>query len=226
MLDEVRALLDAGYGRELRPLRAIGYRQAVAVVRGELDLEAARRDIVTETMRYAKRQMTWFRHQADVHVVRGRREACAAAATALARRALELTGPFRRAIVVVCDGLGVGEAPDAAAFGDQGSDTLGHVLASREVRIPNLTALGLGNLTPDLRGGAQPATGRGLRQDGGAERGQGHRHRPLGDDRPRHDARPSGRLPEGFPPELIAAVRGAHRPQACSATRRPRAPRS
>jgi phosphopentomutase len=62
------------------------------------------------------------------------------------------TGPFRRAIVVVCDGLGVGEAPDAAEFGDQGSDTLGHVLASRAVAIPNLTALGLGNLTPTFGG--------------------------------------------------------------------------
>ena len=63
-----------------------------------------------------------------------------------------MTRPFRRAIVVVCDGLGVGEAPDAAAFGDQGSDTLGHVLASRAVAIPNLTALGLGNLTPTFGG--------------------------------------------------------------------------
>jgi phosphopentomutase len=59
---------------------------------------------------------------------------------------------FRRAVVVVCDGLGVGEAPDAAAFGDQGSDTLGHVLASREVHIPNLSALGLGNLPPTFAG--------------------------------------------------------------------------
>jgi tRNA A37 N6-isopentenylltransferase MiaA len=42
---------------------SMGYRQAVAVVRGEVDSESARRDIVTETMRYAKRQMTWFRHQ-------------------------------------------------------------------------------------------------------------------------------------------------------------------
>jgi len=63
-----------------------------------------------------------------------------------------VTGPFRRAIVVVCDGLGVGEAPDAAAFGDEGSDTLGHVLASRRVAIPNLTALGMGNLTPTFTG--------------------------------------------------------------------------
>ena len=56
--------------------------------------------------------------------------------------------PFRRAIVIVCDGLGVGAAPDAQAYGDVGSDTLGHVLASRKVRIDNLVRLGLGNLTP------------------------------------------------------------------------------
>jgi len=66
--------------------------------------------------------------------------------------------PFRRAIVVVCDGLGVGEAPDAAAFGDTGSDTLGHVLAARSVAIPNLRALGLGNLTPVYDGARQERT--------------------------------------------------------------------
>lgn len=69
-----------------------------------------------------------------------------------------MTGPFTRAIVVVCDGLGVGEAPDAADFGDQGSDTLGHVLASREVAIPNLTNLGLGNLTPTFDGARRSNT--------------------------------------------------------------------
>jgi tRNA dimethylallyltransferase len=65
LLDEVRGLLGQGFGPALRPLRAIGYRQAMAVVRGEMDDESARRDIVTETMRYAKRQMTWFRHQSE-----------------------------------------------------------------------------------------------------------------------------------------------------------------
>jgi tRNA dimethylallyltransferase len=63
LLEEVCGLLARGYDPDLRPLRSIGYRQAVAVVRGDLDAGAARRDIVTETMRYAKRQMTWFRHQ-------------------------------------------------------------------------------------------------------------------------------------------------------------------
>jgi tRNA dimethylallyltransferase len=65
-LEEVRGLLARGYDSDLRPLRSIGYRQAVAVVQGDLDADAARRDIVTETMRYAKRQMTWFRHQTQV----------------------------------------------------------------------------------------------------------------------------------------------------------------
>jgi tRNA dimethylallyltransferase len=66
LLDEVRGLLARGFGPELRPLQAIGYREAVAVVRGEMTAEDAERAIVTATMRFAKRQMTWFRHQADV----------------------------------------------------------------------------------------------------------------------------------------------------------------
>jgi len=63
LIDEVRRLLAHPYSADLRPLRAIGYRQAVSVIRGELSLEEARPAIVTDTMRYAKRQMTWFRRQ-------------------------------------------------------------------------------------------------------------------------------------------------------------------
>jgi tRNA dimethylallyltransferase len=66
LLDEVRGLLARGYAPELGPLRAIGYRQAVAVTRGELARAEAERDIVSDTLRLAKRQMTWFRHQASV----------------------------------------------------------------------------------------------------------------------------------------------------------------
>jgi tRNA dimethylallyltransferase len=62
LLDEARCLVDR-YGPDLRPLQSIGYRQAVAVVRGQMRLDDAERSIVTETMRFAKRQRTWFRHQ-------------------------------------------------------------------------------------------------------------------------------------------------------------------
>ncbi len=65
LIDEVRGLRER-YPGDPRPLRAIGYRQATKLLRGEMDLVAARRDIVTETMKYAKRQRTWFRHQAQV----------------------------------------------------------------------------------------------------------------------------------------------------------------
>ena len=44
-----------------------------------------------------------------------------------------------RAIVIVCDSLGVGELPDAADFGDVGSNTLGHVLDSQHPSLPTLT---------------------------------------------------------------------------------------
>ena len=47
---------------------------------------------------------------------------------------------------MVLDSAGIGEMPDAANWGDAGSDTLGHILESRKVNLPNLQKLGLGNI--------------------------------------------------------------------------------
>ena len=85
----------------------------------------ARRDIVASTMQYAKRQLTWFRHQTRRVLVRESPDGRARRRAVRTGRSRLVPPRFRRAIVVVCDGLGVGEAPDAAAFGDEGSDTLG-----------------------------------------------------------------------------------------------------
>src|ERR1043166_3916836 len=52
---------------------------------------------------------------------------------------------FERVILIVMDSVGIGEMPDAARFGDAGSDTLGHVLASRPLALDHLAALGLAN---------------------------------------------------------------------------------
>jgi phosphopentomutase len=49
---------------------------------------------------------------------------------------------------MVLDSAGIGAMPDAADWGDAGADTLGHILDSREVRLPNLQSLGLGNIRP------------------------------------------------------------------------------
>ncbi len=55
---------------------------------------------------------------------------------------------FGRICLMVLDSTGIGEMPDAAAWGDAGSNTLGHIFESRTVKIPNLRQLGLGNITP------------------------------------------------------------------------------
>jgi phosphopentomutase len=63
---------------------------------------------------------------------------------------------FTRAIVIVLDGVGIGELPDAAQYGDQGSDTLGHVARRVPLDIPTLRALGLGQVAK--LGGSTHAT--------------------------------------------------------------------
>jgi len=87
LVAEVKALLDRGYAADLRPLRAIGYRQAVAVLRGEMTAADAERAIVAETMQYAKRQMTWFRNQTRAQWFAAHEPALAAARAWLDARA-------------------------------------------------------------------------------------------------------------------------------------------
>jgi phosphopentomutase len=58
---------------------------------------------------------------------------------------------FKRILLIVLDGVGIGAMPDAPQWGDAGSDTLGHICESRTIDLPNLQTLGLGNVRP-LRG--------------------------------------------------------------------------
>ncbi len=55
---------------------------------------------------------------------------------------------FRRVIWIVLDSVGIGEMPDAAQYGDAGSDTLGNIARLRGLKLPNLERLGLGNIKP------------------------------------------------------------------------------
>ncbi len=51
-----------------------------------------------------------------------------------------------RVVLIVMDGLGIGEAPDADEYGDKGSNTLGHIAQTVDLYIPVLESLGIGNL--------------------------------------------------------------------------------
>jgi len=53
---------------------------------------------------------------------------------------------FNRIVLLILDSAGIGEMPDAADWGDAGADTLGNILKSRKVNLPNLQNLGLGNI--------------------------------------------------------------------------------
>ena len=106
----------------------------------------------------------------------------------------------KRAIVIVLDSLGIGVLPDAAAFGDEGSNTLGHILERMpDLRIPNLRALGLGRLM-----GAQDA----VREDAGYGK---MRERSRGKDTTTGHwemsgvilDRPFPTFPHGFPEEFL-----------------------
>jgi tRNA dimethylallyltransferase len=58
---EVRRLMAMGYGPHLKSMQSLGYKEMAAFVNGDFTLEEAIHRIQTETRRYAKRQMTWFR---------------------------------------------------------------------------------------------------------------------------------------------------------------------
>jgi phosphopentomutase len=86
---------------------------------------------------------------------------------------------MRRAVVIVLDGVGIGAAPDAAAYGDAGSDTLGNLArAVGGLDVPNLERLGLGRIRPlegvAGRGSAAGAWGRMRPASAGKDSTTGH----------------------------------------------------
>ncbi len=105
-----------------------------------------------------------------------------------------------RAIVLVCDSLGVGALPDAHEFGDEGSNTLGHVLRDASPHLPNLTKLGLLHTLPEPMSDVSPsgAWGRMAELSQGKDTTTGHWEMMglvVSD--------PFRTYPDGFPAEII-----------------------
>jgi tRNA dimethylallyltransferase len=71
LIEEVAGILARGYPETAKPFESIGYKQALQVVKGELSLKDALFYARRDTRRYAKRQMTWFRQEPGIEVVRG-----------------------------------------------------------------------------------------------------------------------------------------------------------
>ncbi|WP_195268613.1 tRNA (adenosine(37)-N6)-dimethylallyltransferase MiaA [Eubacterium sp. 1001713B170207_170306_E7] len=61
LVDEVKSLLDQGYTQDLLSMKAIGYKEFLPYLKGEMPLEEALRILKRDTRHFAKRQLTWFR---------------------------------------------------------------------------------------------------------------------------------------------------------------------
>jgi tRNA dimethylallyltransferase len=70
-LEEVRQLVAGNLPENAKPFNFIGYRELRSHLRGEITLESARQAIQQGTRQYAKRQLTWFRREANVHWLSG-----------------------------------------------------------------------------------------------------------------------------------------------------------
>ena len=110
--------------------------------------------------------------------------------------------PFTRVIVIVLDSLGIGALPDAAAYGDQGSNTLGNIASRVPLKLPALRSLGLDRLVHlggPSPGVLQAAYGRMAEASAGKDSVTGH-WEMMGIILER--AFPT--FPGGFPADLIA----------------------
>ncbi len=109
---------------------------------------------------------------------------------------------FRRVIWIVLDSVGIGEMPDAGAYGDRGSDTLGNIAKRRALHLPNLCRLGLANIKPlaGLAPDAAPlgAFGRCALASPGKDTTTGHWEMAG-----IHLEKPFPLFPRGFPPEIM-----------------------
>jgi phosphopentomutase len=119
-----------------------------------------------------------------------------------------VTAPFRRAIVIVLDSVGVGELPDATSYGDQGSNTVGNIAKRVPLELPALRRLGFGRIAqigprgPELHSvpsSPGAATGRMAEASAGKDSVTGH-WEMMGivlD-------RPFPTFPDGFSAEIVA----------------------
>ncbi len=66
IIEETEQIRGMGYSRDLKPMKAIGYRQANMLIDGEITKTQSVEDTATDTRRFAKRQMTWLRKEKDI----------------------------------------------------------------------------------------------------------------------------------------------------------------
>ena len=70
LLEEIRGLLSSGIPEKCTAMQAIGYKEFVDALQGRCSLEAAAELVQQSSRHYAKRQLTWFRKNPEMHWLR------------------------------------------------------------------------------------------------------------------------------------------------------------
>jgi len=106
-------------------------------------------------------------------------------------------------VTIVLDGVGIGEQPDAYLYGDEGSDTLGHVLAQCRPSLPHFAELGLGSVRPlaGIPPVPEPTASFGKMMERSAGKDSTTGHWELSGI---HLDQPFPTYPDGFPVDVIA----------------------
>jgi tRNA dimethylallyltransferase len=89
LIAETKAILEAGFSASAKPLQSLGYKQAVSVIENRMDIKQAIQECQTKTRQYAKRQITWFRRESDIHWLTGFGDE-----SRIQKEALEITRKF------------------------------------------------------------------------------------------------------------------------------------
>lgn len=111
---------------------------------------------------------------------------------------------FDRVVLIVLDSVGIGDAPDAAEFGDAGANTLGHIHERVPLKVPTLARLGLRNLLPLGPGPVEGSWGRMTERSAGKDTTTGHWEIAGG-----RLVRAFPTFPDGFPPAVIEPFEAA-----------------
>ena len=67
LLEEIQQLLESGIPAKATALQAIGYKEFVAALEGQITIEEAAQEVKQASRRYAKRQLTWFKRNKNFH---------------------------------------------------------------------------------------------------------------------------------------------------------------
>jgi len=98
LVEEVRGLMEKGFGQELKSMQGLGYKEVIGYINGRYPFEEMVRLIKRNTRRYAKRQMTWFRKDRRINWIEPKEENISYIVNEMSSYISKFLEPFTKAL--------------------------------------------------------------------------------------------------------------------------------